>query len=52
MAVKGDINYPSEMKERSKMLMMINTKQAISEFVLGNKYVLNSKEVAYLETIA
>ena len=52
MALNEKIVYPETMKERSSMLMVLNTKDAISEFISGNEQILTSKEIEFLKKIA
>lgn len=49
MALKEEIYYPSTMKERNVMLMVIDNKHAISEFISATKQVLTNEQIEFLK---
>lgn len=49
MATKGMIAYPSTIQKRNMMLMMLDNKQAISEFLSGKEQLLTLKQINFLK---
>lgn len=49
MATKGMINYPSTIQKRNMMMMMLDDKQAISEFLSGKEQLLTLKQINFLK---